>query len=208
MKKQSFGCIGLPKKYLAVVNGNKGFTLTEMVLALAIMMMVMAAMFSLLISLNRAYTTQNVAAGVQQVTRAGIDIMAQDIRMAGYNPIGRNPVGLLEATAHKIRFQNDRNGSGEIELLGDEDFAYLLNKNHQLIRQKDGNPRSNRSLIDHVNDLTFRYFGRYGDETNVPEEIFSVEISLEIREPAGRGRWVSRTYATRVLCRNLIHSPL
>ena len=207
MKKQSFSCIRLPKKYPAVVNGSQGFTLTEMVLALAIMMMGMAAIFSLLISLNRAYTIQNVAAGVQQVTRVGIGIMTQDIRMAGYNPIGRNPVGLLEATAHKIRFQNDRNGSGKIELLEDEDLTYLLNKNHQLIRQKDGNPRSNRSLIDHVNDLTFRYFGRNGCETNVPEDIFSVEISLKVREPAGSGRWVSRTYATRVLCRNLIHSP-
>ena len=185
------------------VAGTGGFTVTELVLALAIMMMVMAAMVSLLISLNRVYTTQNVAAGIQQVTRAGINIMTRNIRMAGLNPLKINRIGILEASVNKIRFQQDTNGSGTIETDQNEDIAYLLNGNHQLIRQKDGNARSNKSLIDHVNDLTFKYFDSHGQKTSNQDDIHSVEISLTVREPAGKDKLISRTYSTRVICRNL-----
>ena len=193
-----------PKKnFFLITSESGGFTVTELVLALAIMMMVMAAMVSLLISLNRAYTAQNVTAGVQQVTRAGINIMTRNIRLAGLNPLKINRIGILEASVNKIRFQHDTNGSGTIETGQNEDSAYLLNGNHQLIRQKDGNSRSNKSLVDHVNDLTFKYIDRDNEETSILDEIHTVEISLTVREPAGKDKFISRTYSTRVLGRNL-----
>jgi len=193
-----------PKKnFFLITSGTGGFTVTELVLALAIMMMVMASMVSLLIGLNRAYTAQNVAAGVQQVTRTGINILTRSVRMAGFNPLKINQIGMLEASVNKIRFQRDTNGSGTIETGQNEDVAYLLNDNHQLIRQKDGNSRSNKSLVDHVNDLTFKYFDRDDEETSILDDIHTVEISLTVREPAGRDKFISRTYATRVICRNL-----
>ena len=193
-----------PKKnFFLLTSGTDGFTVTELVLALAIMMMVMAAMVSMLISLNRVYAAQIVTAGVQQVTRAGINIMTRNIRLAGLNPLKINRIGILEATVNKIRFQHDTNGSGTTETGQNEDIAYLLNDNHQLIRQKDGNSRSNKSLVDHVNDLTFKYLDRDNEETSILDEIRTVEISLTVREPAGKDKFISRTYSTRVICRNL-----
>jgi type IV pilus assembly protein PilW len=193
------------KNIILLASEADGFTVTELVLALAMMMMVMAAMVSLLISLNRSYTAQNVTAGVQQVTRAGINIMTRDIRMAGLNPLKINQIGILEASVDKIRFQHDTNGNGTIESDQDEDTAYLLNRNHQLIRQKDGNTRSNKSLINYVEDLTFKYIDRDDEETSILNDIHSVEISLMVREPAGNNKYISRTYSTRVICRNLVN---
>ena len=160
-------------------------------------------MVSLMIGLNRAYTAQNVAAGVQQVTRTGINILTRSVRMAGFNPLKINQIGMLEASVNKIRFQRDTNGSGTIETGQNEDVAYLLNDNHQLIRQKDGNSRSNKSLIDQVKDLTFKYVDRDDEETSILDDIHTVEISLTVREPAGKDKFISRTYSTRVICRNL-----
>ncbi|MBW2491387.1 MAG: hypothetical protein JRE65_09590, partial [Deltaproteobacteria bacterium] len=96
------------------------------------------------------------------------------------------------------------NGSGTIETNQNEDIAYLLNANHQLIRQKDGNSRSNKSLIDHVNELEFKYFNRDNEETIIFDDIHTVQISLTVREPAGKDKFISRTYSTRVICRNLV----
>jgi type II secretory pathway component PulJ len=180
-----------------------GFTVTELVLALAIMMIIITAMVSLLISLNSAFVVQNVTAGVQQVTRTGINIMTRSIRMAGLNPLRINQVGILEASVHKIRFQHDTNGNGIIDLGQNEDVAYLLNDNHQLIRQKDGSSRSNKSLIEHVKALKLRYFNRDNEETTIIDNIHTVEITLTIREPAGKDKSISRSYSTRVICRNL-----
>jgi len=172
-------------------------------IALAIMMIIITTMVSLLITLNAAFVVQNVTAGVQQVTRSGINIMTRSIRMAGLNPLRINPVGILEASVNKIRFQHDTNGNGIIEIGQNEDVAYLLNDNHQLIRQKDGSSRSNKSLIDHVNTLKFKYFNRDDEETTLLDNIHSVEITLTIREPAGKDKYIRRSYSTRVICRNL-----
>ena len=189
--------------FFLISSKSGGFTVTELVLALAIMMMVISAMVSLLISLNGAFVVQNVTAGVQQVTRSGINIMTRSIRMAGLNPLKIKRIGIMQASVGKIRLQQDTNSSGTIEIGENEDIAYLINDNHQLIRQKDGNSRSNKSLIDHVNALTFKYFNRDNEETNILDNIHTVEISLTIREPAGKEKFISRTYATRVISRNL-----
>jgi type IV pilus assembly protein PilW len=192
------------KRPFAIIGGNAGFTLIELVLAMGIMLIVVAAIISLFTSLNRMYTTQGVAAGVQQVARTGIDIMTRNLRMAGFNPLNINPVGIVQADSNSIRFEYDTNGSGTIATNGDEDVAYLFNaENKQLVQQKNGD--GNRyPLVDNVFDLAFRYFDENDDMvTNDLAAIRSVEVSLTIEEPAGRDQPVQRTYSTRVICRNL-----
>ena len=196
-----------PFKYLQPqthsLSGNDGFTLAEVVMALGIMLLVLTAIINLFTSLNRTYTTQNVAAGVQQVTRAGIDIMTRNIRMAGFNPLNLNPIGIVQASPDMIRFKLDTDGDGTIATNTREDMAYLLNGNKQLIRQLNGDSYSNVSLVENVADLTFRYLDNQDLETNELSAIRTVEVSLTVEEPAGRDRVLSRTYATRVICRNL-----
>ncbi len=192
------------KKHPAILSGTAGFTLIELVLSMAIMLIVIAAIISLFTSLNRMYTTQGVAADVQQVTRTGIDIMTRNIRMAGFNPLNINPVGIVQAETSSIRFEYDTNGSGTISNNGDEDVAYLLNEeNNQLVQQKNGDgPR--QPLVDNVIALAFRYFDEDDDiVTNDLVAIRTVEVSLTVEEPAGRDQVVRRTYSTRVICRNL-----
>ena len=108
------------------------------------------------------------------------------------------------------RFNFDLNGSGSIEPnaeLADEepaeDIKYLRNANNQLIRQIDGRSNSNQSLVDNVSGLTFKYLDKNNNETADVDDIRVVEVSLTVEEPSGRGRSVSRTYRTRVICRNL-----
>ncbi|MEJ2282652.1 MAG: hypothetical protein P8X85_03570 [Desulfobacterales bacterium] len=201
--------ISEPIKYLRSkkhpLRGNEGFTLAELVMALGIMMLVLAGIISMFSSLNQTYTTQNVAAGVQQVARASMDIMTRHIRMAGLNPLKVNPVGILLAEPDRIRFQYDTNGSGTIGTGENsrEDVSYLLNANGQLIRQLRGDSDTNQSLVDNVTDLTFRYLDADDMGTNELDAIRTVEVSLTVEEPAGRDKFLSRTYATRVICRNL-----
>ena len=195
------------KRSLAAMVGNGGFTLVELMVALGVMLIVLTAIISLFTSLNRMYTTQGVAAGVQQVTRTGIDIMTRNIRMAGFNPLNLSHIGIVQADPNSIRFQYDTNGSGTISTnaTGDdnEDKAYLLNGNNQLIQQLNGKTTSNEPLVDNVSDLTFRYLDADDMETSDTDAIRTVEISLTVEEPAGRDKVLSRTYSTRVICRNL-----
>jgi len=90
-----------------------GFSLLELIVGLAMATIVLAAVIGVFTTLTRSYTTQNVAADVQQIARVGIDYMAQEIRMAGLNPkggTGSNAASIEEiaASGNKLRFSMDR----------------------------------------------------------------------------------------------------
>jgi len=189
-----------------------GFTVVELLIACALVSILMAAMVKLFTVINSTYTTQNAAASVQQVVRTGIDIMTQNIRMAGFNPLQLAGVGIqADSSADSIHFSFDRNEDGFIDIEnGTEDNYEIVRYFHHdnKLKRKIG-AGNNMSIIDNVTDLTFTYFN--GDNQEVPEEevsedfnaVKTVEVSMTVTEPAGRKQMVSRTYATRVMCRNL-----
>ena len=72
---------------------KQGFTLVELLVAIAITSILLVSVGKIFISSSRVYTTQDVAAGVQQRLRAGMNFMARDIRMAGIDPSGENVSG-------------------------------------------------------------------------------------------------------------------
>lgn len=185
--------------------GKDGFSLLELVVGLAIASVAMLAVISIFTTLTRAYTTQNAFASVQQVARAGVEYMAQNIRMAGLNPKNIDGIEILSATPTSIEFKLDRNLNGEIDLLAQEHMAYSYDdEDNEVGEAVDG--KAAYKFIENVLDLTFIYLDQNGaDLGDTPDlaEIRTVEIFLTVAQQAGRDRWVNRTYSTRVNCRNL-----
>ena len=72
------------------MNSNKryesGFTLMELMIAMAISVVVMAAIYEVYLSQQKAYTTQQMVIEMQQNARAAMSLMKREIRMAGYKP--------------------------------------------------------------------------------------------------------------------------
>jgi prepilin-type N-terminal cleavage/methylation domain-containing protein len=205
---------------------DRGFTLIELLVALAISSIVMAAIFSVYAGLTRSYTTQNASADVQQAVRASVDIMAEDIMMAGlrdnWGTYGGNPPGILTAGSQEMSFTLDIDMDGAVTGTT-ENVTYKLEGRQLTITDADGTD----PLIDNVinselsppvplfryykqdiDDLTndrdlISYYG-YTDPMDESErgDIRTVEISITVEEPAGREGMVQRTYTTRVRCRN------
>jgi type IV pilus assembly protein PilW len=67
-------------------NSRQGFTLIELVVAIAIASIVMAAIYTLFISQQRTQVNEQVAVDMQQTLRAAVFLIKRDIRMAGYDP--------------------------------------------------------------------------------------------------------------------------
>jgi type II secretory pathway component PulJ len=215
--------------------GQKGFTLVDILVGLAMASVLLAAMVSLFVTMGRSYTAQNVAADVQQVTRTGIELMIEEIRMAGFNPTGNANVGIVDDFDSDSGFHIDHDG--EIAPTDDKNFAFTLDAdmdgriNHCIntedprCSQKD--PHVEREMIayrikddalekysadeaawhdlteDNVSDFSFTYYDKDGAVTDDVDAIRTVEISMTVREPAGRAGFVKRTYKTRVRCRNI-----
>jgi prepilin-type N-terminal cleavage/methylation domain-containing protein len=189
----------LKKLPASAISGDRGFTIAELLVAMALMAVLMSGMVKLFSLLNQSYTTQNVAAGVQQVVRTGIDIMTQKIRIAGFNPLKLSDVGIqADFSENSIHFSYDLDADG---IVADEEDIRFFHEDQKLKRQiRTGN---RIALIDNVTDLKFAYLDVNDQIAANHADIKTVVISMTVSEPAGRRQALSRTYSTRVLCRNL-----
>jgi type IV pilus assembly protein PilW len=180
-----------------------GFTLVDILVGLALASVLMVAVISLFTTMGRSYTIQNVAAGVQEVTRAGVELMTQNIRMAGVNPENISGVGIVAATPTNIQFTSDLNLNGAIDDTY-EQITYYLDVDRLMQQLFAGGPMP---LVENVTNLSFDY----RDENDNPvtdlvadlAKIRTVIISMTVQEPAGRAGPLNRTYTARVGCRNL-----
>ena len=197
-------------------NRKMGFTLLELAIALAIMSIVSTVIIGVFSLSSRTYTTQNVAAEVQQNVRAAMEIMVMDIRMAGLDPAASNNFGVELAQAAKLRFTSDSIDpgtgvfNGVVDETNAEQITYALaGSDLNQILYEDTGSEDTQPLISNVQNLGFTYFD--GDNNNLASpvaaanlaNIQTVQISITVQEPAGRGDPVSRTLTKRVKCRNL-----
>lgn len=181
-----------------------GFTLVELLVAMATASIMLAAVVSLFVAFNKSYTRQNVAASVQQVARAGVDFMAQSIRMAGLDPDQTGNFGFTVATDTSITFAADLDLDGSVA--AGESITYFLNGD-RLFTNLGSVPLVENVDINNGPGLTFTYLADDNSVLATPvadmSAIRTVQIELTVREPVGRGETVARTYSTEVRCRNL-----
>lgn len=106
------------QKYIFTVNPNEnGFSLVELLVALAIFGLVIGSIYSSFGSQNKIYHAQEKIVAIQQNLRAAMYIMERDIRMAGYNPEMRTSAiyGITVCGPNTITFtQDDGSGTGGI----------------------------------------------------------------------------------------------
>jgi type II secretory pathway component PulJ len=199
-----------------------GFSLVELLMALATSMIILAAIYSVFTITNKNFTTQNVAANVQQSLRAAIGLMARDIRHAGLDPIGTENFGIEYASQTKIRFTQDSidvaidDFNGTVDETNFEQMTYDFQGDQiiQTLYETKSSPNS-AVLIDNIKDLNFSYLDAADNDLidyalsppRVPDDklgdIRSIKILITIQEPAGRNEPVSRTLTREVECRNL-----
>lgn len=86
----------------SVENKERGFTLTELLIGMAVGLVVLGALASTFIIQSRSLDVQEQVAEMVQTARAAMDMMSREIRMAGYNPTGATFDGI---TYHATQLQ-------------------------------------------------------------------------------------------------------
>jgi type IV pilus assembly protein PilW len=119
--------------------GDQGFTITELLVAMTIAAVVMAAIYSAYLSQQKAYAVTEAVTEAQQNLRAAMYALESDIRMAGFDPRGTKNFGFstVPNNATSITFTCDNNSSGALD--ANETLAYQLNTT---IDPGTGNPRN------------------------------------------------------------------
>lgn len=179
-------------------SGTRGFSLPEILLAMAISVLLSSLIWVNFQSQHGAYVAQTLTRAMQEDLRSTLTLITEDLRMAGYNPhpLPVQPAvqnGILLAGKDRVRVAMDLNRDGDAED-SNEDVTYL-------IKDSDGIPALERKasfsgqatfqpVINHVEALDFVYLdasgkvldddGR-GNVTKTLDRIHSIQVLLAVR---------------------------
>lgn len=98
--------------------GDQGYSLLEIMVAVAIMMLILAGISTLLVEGQRISAGQTDFLRMHQSARTAMDLMSREILMAGYDPT--NPIypfirtpPILDPSANTLRILADLNNDGD-----------------------------------------------------------------------------------------------
>ena len=94
----------------ATANNAKGFTLVEMLVAMAAGLIVMTAIFTIYTNQQRSHVTQQLVVEMQQNARSAMALLKREIRMMGYDPAANDGVDNDADTT----IDNESSGAGII----------------------------------------------------------------------------------------------
>jgi len=176
---------------------TQGFTLVELIVAMAVSLLVIGAIGSTFLSQNKSYMVQEEVVAMQQNLRAAMFYMQREIRMAGYDPTGNAGASIMIANVAELQFTIDENGNG---YLTDPDSPYANDSNEQIRYAlkndlnrdgiADGSPCSLgreawngglQTVAENIDALNFVYLDADGNPTAVLADIRSVEITIVAR---------------------------
>lgn len=169
-----------------------GFTLTELLVAMAIALVVMSAIYVTYKSQQDSYIAQEEVAAMQQKLRAAMYYMTRQIREAGCNPhgmVGPNRPRIITADVDEIEFTEDVRGaafgSPPNKDTGDpyEHLTYALYTSGgiQKLGVKTTATANNQPVAEYVDALNFVYLDEDNNVTASINDIRSVEVTLVVR---------------------------
>lgn len=175
---------------------KNGFTLVELLIAIVLGALVMAAIYAVLISAQRTSAGIGRKVITQQDARAVLDFMAAEIRMASFNPNltigiwstipscnlgGASPVtdrkGIQIATANSILVSMDLDGNKNV-INENENILYAYNSADKVITRRvscgpnhallGGTAPGTRVINNEEGIPLFQYFNRDGNAIAAP----------------------------------------
>jgi prepilin-type N-terminal cleavage/methylation domain-containing protein len=201
--------------------GRQGFSLIEVLVAMACSSIMIAALYQMFYSQQKSYLQQDEIAGMQQNLRAGFYLMTKDIRSAGFDPLNTANAGLVTdfAAPHEIfdpdinyavdtnviAFTIDDNEDGSIQATDREQIAYRLKDDNLQIYSTSR--ATWESIADNVDALNFVYLDSGGIVTGTPNAIRSVEVTMLVKSEEKQAKELhqhrQRRLSTTIRIRNL-----
>jgi len=153
---------------------TEGFTLIELMVAIAIGMVVLAGVTTTFITQTKFYSAQEQINEMDQNARGALDLIARELKMAGYKPNGGSFSGITYDTT-QLRIQADISGTDGLTTSANEDIIYTYNSTNKQIL------RNGQALADNIWAFNFSYLDSAGAATTTTANIRQVAISITAR---------------------------
>lgn len=161
-------------------NHEHGFTLIEVVIALAITLILMGVAVSIFNVQRKSYSMQEQVTEMQQNIRAAMDMMVREIRMAGYDPTGSGLVGIGTNTTTLLQILADIDGNGtSADTHEDVTYRYYNANDATYPRQIRRNTGAGfQPFAENIEDCNFLYYDSYGIATSTASSIRQIQITI------------------------------
>ena len=184
-----------------------GFTIIEVMIAVMVSSILIAAVYQTFHSQQRSYTMQNEAVAMEQNLRGSLYLLTKELRSAGYNPMQtptdssdptknfrfvtsfptpNNLFTVNYADAHfTVAFTLDTDGSGGIESNRNEQIAYKFDKDTKTLQRFNDMQaditKKWEIVASNIEAVYFVYYDQSRTVTTNQASIEYVEISLLVR---------------------------
>lgn len=168
--------------------GHGGFTLAELLVALACVGLVLAGLATLFVSGQQSFLVGANQVEAQETVRIAIARMTDEIRLAGNGPSGAAFTAIAAGqTATSLVLQNDWNGNGVVDAgvtvnvngaQRGEQVTYSF-AGGQLLRQESAVDAAALPLVGGIQNLTFTYLDASGAVTATTANIRSVVVTVQ-----------------------------
>jgi type IV pilus assembly protein PilW len=161
-----------------------GFTLVELIVAMGIGMVMIAAVTTTFTSQTKFYDSQEQINEMQQNARGAMDVIARELKLAGYkNNDGAAPTGLTASgvnydTANLV-LQADLDGNNTIDTSSGslENISYSFDSANSRIKRRLGTAVSD-TLAENITSFTFEYLKDDGSTATLASQIRQVKITI------------------------------
>ncbi len=194
-------------KMKTITNSSKGFTLIELMVAMAITSILLAGIYTTYITQLKSHLTQQLIVEMQQNLRGAMLIIERDIRMAGYDPNRTAGAGIIRKLANDFEFTMDVTGGENDGIDNDNDggtdgsdpendedrfsdgdtgdtneqIRYALNTDaggFQYLGRELGGAGGLQPVAEFIDALNFVYLDNTGSVTNDPLAVKSVQVTI------------------------------
>ena len=155
------------------VGSCEGFTLIELMVAMVVASILLVGIYAAYVTQLRSHLTQQMTIEMQQNLRVAMQIMASDIRMAGYDPTRDADAGVVIMLANNFRFTADLDEDSAI--VGAEDVRYAINSNGSLGRDIGGGLQP---VAENIDALNFVFLDEDRNVTGDPDAVRSVQVTI------------------------------
>ena len=191
----------------------RGFTLIEVLLALALSAITIGAIYSLYLTQVKSQMVRETTLDMQQHARVAMDLISRELKMAGYDPQGANRDHLnandffgVSFDSTQLTIKADLNGNG-VPTDSNESIVFSHDPRDLTLRRNTGGGR--QPLGENIEAFSVKYFDSEGKPTTHSKDIRQVEVLITARTEKAdpqyphNGGYRTITLRSRVTPRNL-----
>ena len=156
---------------------DSGFTVIELLIAMAMTGMILAAIFTFAIVQRQSFATQEQVSQMVQAARAAMVLLTHDIDSAGYNPTNAAFSGVTY-DASQLQLQADLDGDGSTDD-AEEHIIYTYDASTRQLLRNTGD--GDEPLASHITEFTWQYLDANGNPTTVSATIRQLRITITAR---------------------------